>query len=141
METDNRGVYYVVHLREFAFSQPNLEEAIQQFNTTFSNNFIEDVTAHRFSIIPRGMKSTAEYMATYDLNNLTQFVEALDVFGNLQYYLDRYIGLLLPMEIISNLRIGEVVDEFLPHPPLDVEDMRQEMSYRDGCQPNDADWR
>lgn len=97
----------------------------------FSNNFIEDVTAHRFSIIPRGMKSTAGYMATYDLNNLTQFVEALDVFGNLQYYIDRYMGLFITMEIISNFRIGEVVDEFLPHPLLDVEDMRQEMSYEE----------
>lgn len=116
METVNREVYDAIRFQEFAFPPPNMEEALQQFNTMFNNHFIEEATSMRFSIIPPAMNATAEYMASYGLNNLTQFVEAPALFENLQYFLDRDMGLVLPMEIIPNFGLGEVENE----PPLEA---------------------
>lgn len=131
VETSNKEVYNAIRLQDVAFPPPNLEEPIRHFNTMFSNNFIEDITARRVSIIPLSMNATAEYMATYGLNNLTQFVEAPVMFDNLQYYLDRDMGLTIPMEIIPNFGIGEVVDEFTPQSPTDVVDLGQAMPTGD----------
>lgn len=38
------------------------------------------------------------------------------MFGNLQYFQDRDMGLALPMEIVPNFGEGEVMDASLPHP-------------------------
>lgn len=60
------------------------------------------------------MNATAEYMASYSLQNLTHFVEAPTVFGNLKYFLDRDMGLALSMEIIPDFGRGEVLDDYAP---------------------------
>lgn len=83
METVSREVYDDIRFQEFAFPPQNIEEALRQFNTMFNNHYIEEATARRVSIIPPAMNTTAEYLATYGLNNLTQFVEAPELFGNL----------------------------------------------------------
>lgn len=91
-------------------SPHGLEEALLQFNTIFTNNFVKNETEHRVSVIARGMNATAEYMAVYGMQNMTELVETPGVFGNLQHYLGRDMGLALPMVILPNYGQGEIED-------------------------------
>lgn len=67
LETVNREFFDALNLQEVTFLPPNLNDAIRQFNTMFANNFIENATARKVSIIPQRMNATAKYRALYEL--------------------------------------------------------------------------
>lgn len=108
LEVVSRLVFDVIELQEFIFPPEELEEALLQFNTMFANHFIEGKTFRRISVIPLAMNRTAEYMARFGMEIETAFVEAPEIFGNLQHYLDRDMGIALPVEIMSNFGNGNV---------------------------------
>ncbi|KAK1359574.1 hypothetical protein POM88_044048 [Heracleum sosnowskyi] len=90
---------------------PNIEEALMQFNNTmYTNTFVENETVRRVSVVPVSLSSTAEYMANYGMQYMAHFVEAPGIFGSLQHFLDRDMGLALPMEVLPNFGEGEVVE-------------------------------
>lgn len=89
-------MYDTFRVQDFIILQPDLEEAFSQFNTLFSNNFIKDVTARKVSIIPMEMNRTAQYMALFEVNNMNSFVQAHGIFGDLQSFLNRDLGMELP---------------------------------------------
>lgn len=88
----------------------------------FTNNFVEKKTDRRVSFILRSMNTTAEYMAIYGMQNMTQFVKTPGVFGNLQHYLNRDMGLALPMEIAPNYGMGDIIDLTPPQSPTSEPD-------------------
>lgn len=96
IDLDNKEAYDTLRVQEFIFLPPDLEDAFGQFNTLFSNHFIEDITARQVSIMPETRNSTAIYMEIYGMNNLSALVQDPGVFANLQYILDRDMGMILP---------------------------------------------
>lgn len=84
----------------------------------YANNFVEDETVRRVAVIPTNMNATAEYMAIYGMQHMTHFVETPGVFGNLHHYLDRDMGLALPMEILPNYGAGDIIDVTPPQSPV-----------------------
>lgn len=120
IELDNREAYDTIRVQEFIHLPPDLEETFGQFNTLFSNQFVEDMTVRQVSVIPVERNATARYMASYGMNNLKVLVQAPGVFGNLQYYLERDMGMILPypeFELLDNLGEGEVINFSPPEPP------------------------
>lgn len=47
------------------------------------------------------MNHTAQYIATYGMENLDSFVEIPGIFGNLQQFLDRDMGVLLTFHLFN----------------------------------------
>ncbi|KAL1824200.1 hypothetical protein ACET3Z_010978 [Daucus carota] len=73
--------------------------------------FQEDETERIISRIPIEQNRTAEYMARYGMENVGFFVETLGFFGNLEFFLDRDMGLDILFEVMDNMGLGEVIDE------------------------------
>lgn len=72
-------------------------------------------------MIPPSMNQTAEYMARFGMKNVSVFSEAPGIFGNIQHFLDRDMGLAIPVEIYPNFGFGnieegvpEVIQEQVP---------------------------
>lgn len=76
----------------------------------FANIFVEGKTVRRVSIIPTRMNGTAAYMASYGMQNMSDFVETPEIFGNLQNILNKDMGFALPMAILPNYGEGELFD-------------------------------
>lgn len=118
IETDNREVYDTIRVQEFIILPPDEEEAFSQFNTLFTNHYAEGETERKVSIIPLNLNHTTQYMANYGLENFQSLVQAPGIFGNLQFFLDRDMGMAIPypeFDLQENFGEGEVVD--LPPPP------------------------
>lgn len=92
VETINRNFYDTVRVQEFIFLPQELVEAFGQINTFFANHMDSENIAISFSIVSEELNRTAEYLVRYGLENLDPFAEAPMRFGNLQFYLDRDMG-------------------------------------------------
>lgn len=57
----------------------------------------------------------AQYLAEYGRDNLNAFGEVPGSVGNLQHFLDRDLGLEIPLQVMDNMGLGEVVNA--PKPP------------------------
>lgn len=138
VEFDNREAYDIIDMHEHIFIPEELSEVMTQINTFHENHFSEGMTERFVSVIPLQMNRSAEYMAIYGLNNLPAFAEAPDSFGNLQYYLDRDMGMALPFQLMNidqNFGLGEVVDA-PPHNPssLDYPDNSMHLDVAEALQ-------
>lgn len=82
IETDNWEAYDTIRVQEFIILPPDLEQAFSQFDTLYTNQFHENLTARKISIIPLEFNSTEQYMATYGIERMVSLVIAPRVFGN-----------------------------------------------------------
>lgn len=117
IETVHRGVYETIRLQEHILIPENQLEALRLFNTVQANHFVEGSSDRRLSCVPIHMNASATYLADYGMENLSAFAEVKGTVGNLQYYLDRDMGMVigaLGMDMVDNLGLGEVID---PPPP------------------------
>lgn len=117
VETVNKKLYDTVRVQEFIFLPPELVETFNQLNTFYANHVESDDMTITFSIIYEELNRTAEYLARYGRDNISSFVEASNIFGNLQYFHDRDMGLAFSypeMKFLPNLGDGEVIDGTTP---------------------------
>lgn len=118
IDTINREIYDFFRLQEVIILPPDLDEAFRHLNFFYANHFDEEISEIKVSIIPVEQNATAEYMAIYGLQNLSTFAEATETVGNLQYFLDRDMGIALPYpDMEPNLGLGEVIDASPPASP------------------------
>uniref|UniRef100_A0A164TGS9 RNase H type-1 domain-containing protein n=1 Tax=Daucus carota subsp. sativus TaxID=79200 RepID=A0A164TGS9_DAUCS len=124
IETTNVGIFELVSSQDQYVIPVELLEAFRLFNTLHANNVdnADGANPRRISWIPHHMNSAAVYMAEHGLSNLTEMVElpGSSTLGNLQFFLDRDMGRVLPnpqMVILPNLGLGEVEDG-IPPPPV-----------------------
>lgn len=113
IEFDNRAAYEVINTQEFAILSNELVEVIMQFNTFHANHYRVGQTERYVATIPLEMNRSAEYMAQFGGENFQEVVETPGVFGNLQHFLDRDMGLALPpplMLLAANYGTGEIED-------------------------------
>lgn len=125
VETDNREAYDTLHIQEFIFLPPDLEDAFGQFNTLFNNQFQENITERKVSVILLEYNGTAQYMASYGMEKMQELVLAPGHFGDIHHYLQRDMGMILPFpqfELLENFGEGEVLD---PSPPLSPVEARK----------------
>ncbi|KAL1806764.1 hypothetical protein ACET3Z_029832 [Daucus carota] len=119
IETTNRDVFEIIRVQEHIILTEEQLESYRLFNTIHANNYKDGVTDRRISCVPEHMNASAKYMAVYGLNNLTCLVEAPGVFGDLQHYLDRDMGMVLALpniDILPNFGLGEIEDGPPPAP-------------------------
>lgn len=117
IETSNPDIYDTIRMQEHLVLRDDQLEVYSLFNTVHANHFITNKTIRHISWVPQRMNGTAEYLATYGMNNLTEFSEFTGSFGELNYYLARDMGLVLPSpirEAASFLGDGEVIDAAPP---------------------------
>lgn len=127
IETTNRDFYDYIRVQEFIFLPEDLVEAFGQINTFFANH--ENIVIS-FSIVAEELNRTTEYLARYGLENMDSFAEAPLMFSNLQFFLDRDMGVVFPypeMDLLPNLGQGEVVDGEPPSPVLSDIDFQEEI--------------
>ncbi|WOG96850.1 hypothetical protein DCAR_0416188 [Daucus carota subsp. sativus] len=115
IETDNERVYDTLRLQEQILLEEEQLDAYRAFNTLHANNYKVGTTKKSILHVPLHMNSSAEYMARYALENLKVFVETSKPFGNLDFFLQRDMGKVLPHPIYEFLGDGEVIDG--PPPP------------------------
>ncbi|WOH09190.1 hypothetical protein DCAR_0728645 [Daucus carota subsp. sativus] len=117
IETSNIEVYETIRLQEHIVLNADQLEAYGLFNTVQANHYKPGITHRKLSCIPQHMNATAKYMAEYGLRHMTCFAEAPGIFGDLKYYLERDMGLVLPSpihELVPNFGEGEVEDASPP---------------------------
>ena len=56
------------------------------------------------------MNRITKYLARYGLENLEVFAEVLGVFGELQDFLDRDMGIGFPFQVAEAFGLGDVID-------------------------------
>uniref|UniRef100_A0A165X0T1 Uncharacterized protein n=1 Tax=Daucus carota subsp. sativus TaxID=79200 RepID=A0A165X0T1_DAUCS len=124
IETTHVGIFELVSAQDQFIIPHELLEAFRLFNSLHANNAanIDGANPRRISWIPHHMNSTAVYMAEYGMKYLTDTVElpGASTLGNLQYFLERDMGRVLPnpeMVILPNLGLGDVEDGPPPSPP------------------------
>ncbi|WOG85544.1 hypothetical protein DCAR_0104735 [Daucus carota subsp. sativus] len=124
IETTHVGIFELVSAQDQFIIPHELLEAFRLFNSLHANNAdnIDGANPRRISWIPHHMNSTAVYMAEYGMKYLTDTVElpGASTLGNLQYFLERDMGRVLPnpeMVILPNLGLGDVEDGPPPPPP------------------------
>ena len=91
------------------------------------------------SWVPLHMNSVAIFLADFGLENLSVFVEINEKVGNLQFFLDRDMGLVLgapELELAPNLGLGEVIDA--PPPPT-ARALKKRKSPEDSGPPSSAE--
>ncbi|KAL1803898.1 hypothetical protein ACET3Z_032545 [Daucus carota] len=117
IETTHVGIFELVSAQDQFIIPHELLEAFRLFNSLHANNTDNNDGANprRISWIPHHMNSTAVYMAEYGMNHLTEVVElpGASTLGNLQFFLDRDMGRVLPnpeLVVLPNLGLGEVED-------------------------------
>lgn len=110
-ETDVHEVFLVIRFQDEIVLADEVREAMLMFNSIYTNNFQEDETERIISRIPIEQNRTAEYMARYGMENVGFFAETLGFFGNLEFFLDRDMGLDILFEVMDNMGLGEVIDE------------------------------
>lgn len=115
-ETDSMFIFDTIRFQDEFQIPEDLQEAMLLLNSVYANNFEEEKSSRIVSWTPVEQNQTARYMAEYGLNNSSFFAEAPHIFGNLQHFLDRDMGLAMPFEIMDNFGLGEVVDADLPPP-------------------------
>ncbi|WOH04731.1 hypothetical protein DCAR_0624143 [Daucus carota subsp. sativus] len=118
IETTNRNVFETILMQQHMVLQENQREAYGLFNTIYANHHKDGKTDRCISCVPPHMNSTADYMANYGLNNLSVFSELEEDLGDMRYWLNRDMGMVLPAPLRETpllLGGGEVVDG--PPPP------------------------
>ncbi|WOG89915.1 hypothetical protein DCAR_0209155 [Daucus carota subsp. sativus] len=119
IETTNRDVYDAIRVQNHFGIQEDQLEVYRLFNTLYTNHFKEGSTVVCVSWAPAHMNSTAEYLASYGMRNLTCFAEAKSRVGDLDFFLERDMGRVLPApinELALNMGEGEVIDGPPPNP-------------------------
>lgn len=74
IETDNKEVFDTMRVQEYIFLPPDLEEAFFQFNALFANRYKEAETFRKVSIIPVELNATAQYIATFGIENMIALI-------------------------------------------------------------------
>ncbi|KAL1808902.1 hypothetical protein ACET3Z_025892 [Daucus carota] len=115
IETSHYDVFDLIRLQEHVVIPDDQLDGIRLFNTVHANHFVEGATDRHISWVPDHMNSPARYMAEYALENLPDYVETPGphVVGNLQFYLDRDMGMVIAnpeIELLPNMGLGEVID-------------------------------
>ncbi|WOG97860.1 hypothetical protein DCAR_0417201 [Daucus carota subsp. sativus] len=118
IETVNRDIFDTVRWQEHLALDDDQIEVYGMFNTIHANNFKEGKSDRKLSCVPLFMNSTAEYLAIYGMNNLSEFAEVPNMVGDLHYYLERDMGRALPLPIRQvGLLLGDGEVEDGPPPP------------------------
>lgn len=113
IETVNRRVYDTLRIQEQILLEEDQVEVYRLFNTLHANTHKVGKSKKCITHVPLHMNATAEYMANYGLEHLKELVEVSKPFGNLDYYLRRDMGNVLPhpiLEVVQNMGDGEVID-------------------------------
>ncbi|KAL1827848.1 hypothetical protein ACET3Z_006260 [Daucus carota] len=130
IETSNIDVHETIRLQEHIVLNADHLEAYGLFNTVQANHYKQGITHKKLSCIPQHMNATAKYMSEYGIRHMTCFAEAPGNFGDLNYYLERDMGLVLASpihELVPNFGEGEVVDAS-PPPPLPLKRRRESIN-------------
>ena len=106
--------------------------SLSSFNCVHANNYKKRKTDRSISCGLHYMNSSASYLVDYGMKNLKVFAEPPGFFGDLQFYLDRDMGMVLPYpisEVVANFRDGEIIDDSPPRHTL----KRKRLEYDMGC--------
>ena len=115
IETTNVVIFELISDQDQFIIPPELLESFRLFNSLHANNNSGGANTRQISWIPHHMNSAAVFMAKHGMQNLSDLVKLPDAstMGNLQFFLDRDMGRVLPypeVEVLPNLGLGEVVD-------------------------------
>lgn len=125
IETTHRGIFELISDQDQFIIPEELLEAFRLFNSVHANHQVQEVQdpiVRKISLIPDHMNSVAIYLADYGLHHSHDLVElpGKTTVGNLQYLLDRDMGLVFAepgIELVENMGLGEVIDDAPPPPP------------------------
>lgn len=106
IKTTDRHVFDVILIWEHMIPWENQLEGYNLFNTIHANHFKDGKTDQKISCIPPHKNAIAQHLASFAMHHMTAFVDIPGNIGDLQYYLDRDSGMVLPSpirEMIPNL--------------------------------------